>query len=424
MDTSDNQKHASTPKDTLWDTLLIHANIATMNDPRGFGIIEDGAIAIKDGLIAWVGPTDSLVLPPERHASEVIEASGIWITPGLIDCHTHMVYGGNRAGEFAERMQGKSYAEIARDGGGIQATVKATRAASEEELQSSAADRLLTMVQQGVTTVEIKSGYGLNTETEIKMLKVARSLAVVLPVSVRTTFLGAHAVAPEFTGKADAYIDMICKEMLPAIAGEGLADAVDAYCESIGFSPTQISKLFDAARKLKLPVKLHAEQLSDQGGAALAAMYSALSAEHLEYASEAGVKAMGEAGTVAVLLPGAFYNLRETHKPPVNWFRQYRVPMAVATDCNPGTSPTCSLLLMLNMSCVLFGLTPEEALLGATRNAAMALGILDKVGILEIGRVADFAMWDISHPSELSYHLGYNPCVGIVKNGVLRNVKG
>lgn len=419
MDAADNQKHDTGP----WDTLLLDAGLATMCDPRGYGIIEHGAIGMKDGKIAWVGPVDSLPLPPERHAAEVIDAGGIWITPGLIDCHTHLVYGGNRAQEFAQRIEGKSYEEIAREGGGIQSTVRATRAADEEELQRSAANRLLTMVQQGVTTVEIKSGYGLDTANEIKMLKVARSLEGALPVSVRTTFLGAHSVAPEYAGKADAYIDHICKEMLPAIVKEGLADAVDAYCESVGFTPQQVAKLFDAAKKHNLPVKLHAEQLSDTGGAALAARYKALSAEHLEYASEKGVKAMGEAGTVAVLLPGAFYSLRETQKPPVAWFRRYGVPMALATDCNPGTSPASSLLLMMNMGCVLFGMTPEEALLGVTRNAALALGIFDKAGVLEIGRDADLALWDIEHPVELSYHLGYNPCIGIVKDGVMRNVR-
>lgn len=419
MDSTDNQKHAH----PLWDTLIVHANLATMSGPDGYGIIEDGALAIDDGRIAWVGPTDSLPLPPERHAEEVIDADGVWITPGLIDCHTHIVYGGNRAAEFAARLQGKSYADIARAGGGILATVRATREASEEELTQAALKRLLPLVGAGATTVEIKSGYGLDLPGEMKMLRVARGLEALLPVTVRTSFLGAHAVPPEYAGKADAYIDYLCKEVLPAVAAEGLADAVDAYLETIAFSHAQVSRLFDAARALGLPVKLHAGQLSDLDGAALAATYKALSAEHLEHAGEAGIKAMGEAGTVAVLLPGAFYCLRETKAPPVALLRQYNVPIAVATDCNPGTSPLTSLLLAQNMACLLFGLTPEEALLGCTRNAARALGLADR-GVLEIGRVADLALWDIEHPAELAYHLGFNSCIGIVKNGILRNVKG
>lgn len=410
---ADNQKHGS------WDSVWIHAHLATMAGAN-YGLIEDGAIGIRSGRIAWLGAMRALPDIPQKLAREVHDAKGAWLTPGLIDCHTHLVYAGDRAEEFALRRQGKSYAEIAKAGGGILSTVRATREASEEELLQASTRRLESFLKEGVTTIEIKSGYGLDMENERKILRVARRLGESYPVTVRATFLGAHSVPPEFKGRTDDYIRLVCEEMLPAISRGKLADAVDGFCESIAFSPTQIEKVFEAAQRYGLSIKLHAEQLSDQGGAALAARYKALSADHLEYASEAGVRAMGEAGTVAVLLPGAFYTLQETRKPPVECLRKYNVPIAIASDCNPGTSPACSLLLMLNMGCTLFGLTPEEALAGVTLHAAKALGLADKVGTLEAGKDADIALWDIAHPQELAYHLGYNPCRGVTKGGVFR----
>jgi imidazolonepropionase len=395
-----------------WDTLWINARLATM--AGGYGIVENAALAIKDGRIAWLGAMDAV--PGE--ARETRDAKQAWITPGLIDCHTHMVYAGNRAEEFAMRLAGKSYADIARDGGGILSTVRATRAAGEDDLYAASEKRLPPFLQEGVTTVEIKSGYGLDRENEMKMLRVARKLGEHYPVSVRTTFLGAHTAPPEYKGNEDAYIDAVCNDMIPAIAKEKLADAVDGFCETIAFSPAQMTKVFEAAKKHGLAVKLHAEQLSDQGGAALAARYNALSADHLEFACEEGIAAMAKAGTVAVLLPGAFYMLRETRKPPVDLLRKHGVAIAIASDCNPGTSPVGSLLLMLNMGCILFGLTPEEALAAVTRNAARALGIEGSVGTLEVGKTADMALWDIASPVELSYRLGYNPCIGTVKQGI------
>ncbi len=402
------------PNNQNWDSLFTHANIATM--AHGYGMIKDGALAVKDGSISWVGKMSELQAAPEALAKKVHDARSIWITPGLIDCHTHLVYAGNRAQEFEARLNGKTYAEIAAAGGGILSTVRATRAASEAELFAQSEKRLKALMAEGVTTIEIKSGYGLDTETEIKMLRVARALGKKHAITVKTTFLGAHALPPEFTDK-DAYIDYICNDMLPAIARDGLADAVDGFCETIGFSPAQITKLFDAATKLGLRVKLHAEQLSDQGGAALAARYGALSADHLEYLSADGAKAMAKAGTVAVLLPAAFYYLKETQKPPMHLLREHKVAMALSTDCNPGTSPITSLLTVMNMGATLFGLTPEEALSGVTANAAKALGIADDVGTLEVGKAADIALWDIAHPAELTYHVGYNPCVGVMRGG-------
>ena len=414
----DNQKHRAVP----WDTLWIHAHLATMTG-EGYGIIENGAVGIAAGKIAWVGAMDALPDVPEHLAREVHDAQQQWLTPGLIDCHTHLVYAGNRAGEFALRLAGTSYADIAKAGGGILSTVRATREASAEALLAASARRLQSFLREGVTTIEIKSGYGLDTPNEIKMLRVARELAQLYPVSVRTTFLGAHTVPPEFGGDKDAYINRICAEMLPTIAQEKLADAVDGFCESIAFSPAQIARVFDAAKQCELRVKLHAEQLSDQGGADLAARYHALSADHLEYVSESGVQAMARAGTVAVLLPGAFYMLRETRTPPVPLLRQHGVRIALASDANPGTSPVGSLLLMLNMGCVIFGLTPEEALRGVTCHAAVALGIGDTAGTLEVGKDADMALWEIAHPIELAYHLGFNPCVGVMKQGIFRSFK-
>jgi imidazolonepropionase len=398
-----------------WDLLIRRARLATMTS-GGYGAQEDAALAVLDSRIAWIGPERNL--PSGAAATEEFSAEGRWVTPGLIDCHTHLVYAGNRASEFELRLNGATYADIAKAGGGIVSTVKATRAASAEALFVQAAPRLRALLAEGVTTIEIKSGYGLDTADEAKMLRVARRLGREFAVDVRTTFLGAHALPPEFTGRADAYIDAVCNDMLPAVVAEGLADAVDVFCDNIGFTPAQTRRVFESARALGLPVKLHAEQLSNQGGAQLAAEFQALSCDHLEYVSEAGVAAMAHAGTVAVLLPGAFYFLRETRGPPVALMRQHGVTMAIATDCNPGSSPIMSLLACLNMACTLFRLTPTEALVGATRNAARALGLADR-GVLEAGKRADLALWDIGHPAELAYHLGYNPLSRVVCHGSL-----
>jgi imidazolonepropionase len=404
-----------------WDSLWINCRLATMiAGGAPYGAREHAALAVADGKIAWLGGMGELTAAPERLADAVHDAHGRWITPGLIDCHTHLIFGGARAREFELRLQGASYAEIARAGGGIVSTVAATRAASEEELLRSGRARLLHLLREGVTTVEVKSGYGLDTESELKMLRVARRLGNGLPVSIATSFLGAHALPPEFAGRQADYVDLLCAEMLPAVARSGLADAVDAFCEGIAFTPAETERIFAAARELRLPLKLHADQLSDLGGAALAARFAALSADHLEYTSAASVEAMAEAGTVAVLLPGANYFLREAQKPPVAAFRAAGVPMAIATNCNPGSSPALSLLLMLSMAATLFRLTPEEALAGVTREAARALGLADR-GVLAIGKRADLALWDIEYPAELAYWMGANPCQGIVWNGVKRD---
>jgi imidazolonepropionase len=400
------------------DAIWVNARLATMI--AGYGAIEDGAIAVAGGRIAWAGARRDL--PASLRAAQTREhdAGGRWITPGLIDCHTHLVYAGSRAGEFEQRLNGASYEAIARAGGGIRSTVAATRAASEAALLEASRPRLKALAAEGVTTVEIKSGYGLETDAEAKMLRAARALGKALPMTVRTTFLGAHVVPPEFEGRTDAYIDEVCERMLPAIARAGLADAVDAFCDRIGFSAAQTERVFVAARSLGLPVKLHAEQLSNQGGAQLAARYAALSADHLEYAEEEDVVAMSKAGTVAVLLPGAFYFLRETRLPPIDVLRRHGAALAVATDCNPGSAPMTSLLLALNMACTLFRLTPLEALAGATREAARALGLEGDAGTLEAGKVADFVLWDVDLPAELVYGIGVNPCHAVVKGGVAR----
>jgi len=405
---------------TSAEALWLNARLATMRADSDYGAIEDGAIAVSGDRILWIGARADL--PPALRTASTREhdAGGRWITPGLIDCHTHLVYAGSRAGEFEQRLNGATYEEIARAGGGIRATVAATRAASEAALVEASKPRLKALAAEGVTTVEIKSGYGLETGAETKMLRVARALGNALPVTVRTTFLGAHALPPEFDGRADAYIDEVCERMLPEVARAGLVDAVDAYCERIGFSPAQTERVFEAARGLGLPVKLHAEQLSNQGGARLAARYGALSADHVEYVDEDDIVAMARAGTVAVLLPGAFYFLRETRIPPIELFRRHRVAMAVATDCNPGTSPMTSLLLALNMACTLFRLTPQEALAGATREAARALGLAREAGTLEAGKAADFVLWNVERPAELAYGIGANPCHAGVKYGVAR----
>ena len=402
-----------------WNTLWVNANLATMR-PGGapYGAVENGAIGIRDGRIDWIGPMAELPGKPETLADDVIDAGGRWITPGLIDCHTHMVFGGSRAGEFEKRLQGVSYEEIARAGGGIVSTMSATREASEADLVAAATPRLSNLIREGVTTVEIKSGYGLETATEMKQLAAARTLGGKLPVHVETTFLGAHALPPEYSGKQGDYIDLVIEEMLPAVADSGTADAVDAFCENIGFTAAETEAVFTAARARDLPVKLHSEQLSDLGGAALAARFDALSADHLEYVSEDGVKAMAASGTVAVLLPGAFYTLRETQLPPMDLFRKHGVDIAIASDFNPGSSPIPSLLLMLNMACTLFRMTPEDALAGATRNAAKALGRADDRGTLEVGKRADLAVWTIEKPAELAYWGGYNPLHTVVRDGV------
>ena len=402
------------------DAIWVNARLATMVAGPGYGEIRDGAIAVRGGRIAWVGARAALPASLQTASTREHDAGGRWITPGLIDCHTHLVYAGSRAGEFEQRLNGATYEEIARAGGGIRSTVAATRAASEAALLEASKPRLRALAAEGVTTVEIKSGYGLEAGAEAKMLRVARSLGNALPVTVRTTFLGAHALPPEFDGRADAYIDEVCERMLPEIARARLADAVDAFCERIGFSAGQTERVFEAARRLALPVKLHAEQLSNQGGAQLAARYGALSADHIEYAEEEDVAAMARAGTVAVLLPGAFYFLRETRVPPIDLLRRHGVVMAVATDCNPGTSPMTSLLLALNMACTLFRLTPQEALAGATREAARALGLARDAGTLEAGKAADFALWSVERPAELAYGIGVNPLHAVVKGGVAR----
>jgi imidazolonepropionase len=401
-----------------WDALWTNARIATMRAGR-YATIDPGAIAAREGRIAWVGGIRELPGEPRVIARSVHDVGGRWVTPGLIDCHTHLVFAGDRAREFELRLQGATYEEIARAGGGIISTVAATRAATEEALEAAAMRRLRALAAEGVTTIEIKSGYGLRTDAELKSLRVARRLGATAPVTVRTTFLGAHAVPPEFKDRAEDYIAGVCDEMLPAVAAAGLADAVDAFCERIAFSPEQTARVFERAAGLGLPVKLHADQLSDRGGAALAARFRALSADHLEYTSEAGVRALAEAGTVAVLLPGAFYFLRETQMPPVAALRAHGVPIAVSTDCNPGSSPMTSILLALNMACTLFRLTPEEALAGVTCHAARALGMAATHGTLEVGKACDLAVWDIGTPAELAYAIGANPCVGVVRGGVL-----
>jgi len=399
----------------MWDLLLTNVHLATMAD--GYGEVRDAAIAVKDGRIAWLGTMAQL--PAVAQATQVHDGGGCWLTPGLIDCHTHIVHAGNRSDEFEARLNGASYEDIARAGGGIMSTVRATRAASEEQLLQASLPRIRSLLAEGVTTLEIKSGYGLTAESEAAMLRVARRVARELPVDVATTFLGAHAVPPEYAGRPDAYVDAVCAMMAP-LAEEGLIDAVDAFCERIGFTAAQTERVFAAAQQLGLPVKLHAEQLSDQDGAALVARYQGLSADHLEHLSASGIAAMAAAGTVAVLLPGAYYFLRDTTPPPVAALRAAGVPMAVATDCNPGTSPMTSLLLAMNMVCTLWRLTPLEALAGCTRHAARALGREQRIGTLEVGKQADFALWRIARPADLSYAIGLNPCCGVVQRGVLR----
>lgn len=398
-----------------FDAIWVNANIATMTDNgQPYGSIENAVLAVKDGRIAFVGPRAELPAF-DALATPLYDAAGQWLLPGFIDCHTHLVYAGDRANEFEMRLNGASYQQIAAAGGGIKATVAATRAASHEQLFVLAKARLNALLNQGVTTVEIKSGYGLDLASEQKILEVAAELSKHHPVSVQKTFLGAHALPPEYADNADGYIDAVC-HMLPHLTALGLVDAVDVFCEGIGFSVAQSRKVFNAATALGLPVKAHAEQLSNLGGSALVAEFGGLSADHIEFLDEAGIAAMAKAGTVAVLLPGAFYFLREQQQPPIALLRQYKVPMAVATDLNPGTSPLCSLPLMLNMACTLFRLTPEEALQGVTRHAARALGLNDR-GTLAVGQRADFACYGISRPAELCYQFGVSPLKQLIING-------
>jgi len=396
------------------DRIWKGARLATMAEGKpGLGVVEQGLIAARGGRIVYAGPEAEA---PACEAPDIVDCAGRWVTPGLVDCHTHIVYGGNRAHEFELRLAGASYEEIARAGGGILSTVQATRAASEDALVRASLPRLDRLIAEGVTTIEIKSGYGLDRETEARMLRAARRLAQERPVDVVTSFLGAHALPPEADGDKERYIDAVCA-MIPAVAREGLADAVDAFCEGIAFSPAQSARVFAAAKAAGLPVKLHADQLSNLHGAALAAEHGALSADHLEYTDADGVAAMARAGTVAVLLPGAFYVLREQQLPPVDELRRRRVPIAIATDCNPGTSPITSLLMTMNMAATLFRLTVDEAIAGVTREAARALGRLDRIGTLEPGKWCDLAIWDVERPAELVYRIGFNPLHARVRRG-------
>lgn len=397
--------------------ILTNCRISTMSQAVDQpGLLDGAALEVRDGRIAWVGPAADRAGGPN---GEFVDLGGRLVTPGLIDCHTHLVYAGNRASEWAMRLAGATYEEIAREGGGIASSVHATRAATDNELLESARNRLHALMAEGLTTVEIKSGYGLDLETELRMLRVARKLGGTENVDVIATFLGAHALPPEYNDNRGGYLRLLVEGMLPAVAAEGLADAVDAYCEGVAFTADEVRTIFERARALGLPVRLHAEQFSDSGGAAMAAVLGALSCDHLEYLSPEGIDAMASAGTVAVLAPGAFYYLGQTRKPPIEALRAAGVPMAVSTDHNPGTSPMLSLLAAMNMACVLFGLTPEEALRGATVNAARALGLTDR-GSIEPGKQADLAVWDVHSPDELSYALGHNPCYRVYKNGVLR----
>ena len=393
-----------------------NAEIVTLATRDGLGLIASGAIVVEAGRIVFVG-RDADLPTSATSGYPHVDCGGRLVTPGLIDCHTHLVHGGSRAWEFEERLRGSSYAQISAQGGGILSTVKATRTATDTSLLASAKRRVDALVAEGVTTIEIKSGYGLDRETELRMLRVARALATAGNVDIASTFLGLHALPPEYAGNGDAYVDHVCRDILPAVAAEGLAESVDGFCESIAFSPEQIARFFNAARAIGLPVRLHADQLSNLHGARLAADYSALSADHLEYSDEDGVMAMAASGTTAVLLPGAFYTLREKTLPPVDLLRRHGVPMAIATDCNPGTSPMTSILLAMNMAATLFGLTIEECLDGVTRNAAAALGRSDRIGVIAPGAQGDLAIWDVSSPAELVYRLGFNPLHARIRRG-------
>ncbi len=402
-----------------WDYVLVGAHLASMVPDAGpYGTMRDAALAVAGERIAWIGPDREARELARAQRITTLDASGLWLTPGLIDCHTHLVYAGNRAGEFERRLLGASYEQIARAGGGINATVSATRAASDVELHAAALERAASLCREGVTTVEIKSGYGLELESELRLLRIARGIGDALPLEIKTTFLGLHALPSEYAQHRQQFVDLASGPWLETVAGLGLADAVDAFCESIAFSVAETRQYLRAAEALHLPLHLHAGQLSDLGAAQLAASFHALSADHLEYVDHDGVRALARAGSVAVLLPGAYYTLRQSHPPPVALLREAAVPMAVATDCNPGTSPCTSLLLMLNMACNLFGLTAEEALAGVTRVAARALGLLRDRGTLEAGKRADLALWRIDQPAQLCYSLGVNPCVAVIQRGI------
>jgi imidazolonepropionase len=396
-----------------WDAIWIHGRIVTPD-----GILNDGAVAVKEGRITWVGAMSELPGKPDQLATVVKDITGCCMTAGLVDCHTHLVYAGHRANEFEQRLEGVTYEEIARQGGGIQSTVTATRAASEDELFDQSYPRALALQRSGVTTLEIKSGYGLDWETEAKILRVAKKVGEALPLTVKRTFLGAHTVPMEYRGKAQAYVDLVCQTMIPKVADEGLADAVDVFCESIAFDLAQTEQVFQAAAQHGLAVKCHGEQLSCLNSTTLAAKYHALSVDHLEHASPAGIAAMAASGSVAVLLPGAYYFLRETQLPPIALMRELNVPIALASDCNPGTSPICSMTLIMNMACTLFRMTPTEVLQGVTVNAANALGLLSTHGSLTVGKVADMAIWQVKSPAELCYYLGNSPLRKLIKKGI------
>ena len=407
--------------DNDWDQLWIGANIATMAGTQPYGSLDDAAVAVKGERIAWLGDAAEGRRLARAQGTSIHDAEGMWITPGLIDCHTHLVYGGNRVAEFEQRLCGVSYEDIARAGGGIQSTVQATRSATHEVLYESARVRLACLMSEGITTIEIKSGYGLELAAERRLLEVARELGETMPVSVKKTFLGLHSLPPEFAAQRQRFVNEVSGPWLTALAAAGVVDAVDSFCESIAFSLSETEQFLAAAKKLGLSAHVHAGQLSDMGAAQLAAKYAALSADHLEYVSADGVRAMAAAGTVAVLLPTAYFTLRQTAPPPIAQLRQAGIPLAVATDCNPGTSPCTSILLALSMACTLFGLTPEEALAGATRNAARALGLLAEVGTIEVGKRADLAFWRIERPAQLCYGLGANPCAAVMYRGKMRS---
>lgn len=403
----------------MWDSLWINANLATMAKGASvsYGAVPKGAIAVKGDRIAWVGRQSDLPDTPELLAREILSANGAWITPALVDCHTHLVFGGNRATEFEKRLEGATYADIAKSGGGILSTVQATRSASVEELTESAGQRLNAMQREGVVTIEIKSGYGLDYDNEMKMLQAGKALAQKHPARIKRTFLGAHTLPHEYKHDRAGYLDLVCHKMIPAVAEKALADAVDVFCENIAFTHAETKRVFDAARANGLQTKIHAEQLSDTGGTELAATYGALSADHLEYLSSQGIAAMAASDMTAVLLPCAFYFLRETKLPPVDALRKAGVAIALGSDCNPGSSPVTSPLLVLNMACTLFKLTPEEALAAMTRNGATALGLADVTGTIEVGKSADLAIWNIDHPAELSYWIGLNPLKHLIFKG-------
>ena len=409
--------------DNDWDQVWIGANIATMAGARPYGSMENVALAVKGERIAWLGATADARRLAQAQGISIHDADGMWITPGLIDCHTHLVYGGNRVAEFEQRLCGVSYEDIARAGGGIQSTVQATRSSSREALYGSARARLVRLMAEGITTIEIKSGYGLELAAERRLLEVARDLGEKLPVSVKKTFLGLHSLPPEFAAQRRRFVEEVSGPWLTALAAAGLVDAVDSFCEGIAFSLSETEQFLQAAKRLGIAAHLHAGQLSDMGAAQLAAKYAALSADHLEYLSADGVRDMAAAGTVAVLLPTAYFTLRQTTPPPIALLREAGIPLAVATDSNPGTSPCTSILLALSMGCTLFGLTPDEALSGATRNAARALGILEDVGTIEVGKRADLAFWRIERPAQLCYGLGANPCAAVMHRGKMRDAR-